>query len=50
VLAIFAALAGVSEAVGLAALYRGLAVGVVSIVAPATAGCQSSSCSSSPGR
>jgi drug/metabolite transporter (DMT)-like permease len=34
---VFAALAGVSEAVGVAALYRGLAVGVMSIVAPVAA-------------
>jgi drug/metabolite transporter (DMT)-like permease len=33
----YAALAGVSEAVGVAALYRGLAVGVMSIVAPIAA-------------
>jgi drug/metabolite transporter (DMT)-like permease len=33
----FAVLAGVSEAVGVAALYRGLAVGVMSIVAPVAA-------------
>lgn len=33
----FAALAGVSETVGVAALYRGLAVGAMSIVAPVTA-------------
>jgi drug/metabolite transporter (DMT)-like permease len=31
---LYAALAGLSEAVGVAALYRGLAVGVMSIVAP----------------
>lgn len=34
---LFAALAGVSETVGVAALYRGLAVGVMSIVAPVAA-------------
>jgi drug/metabolite transporter (DMT)-like permease len=34
---LYAALAGVSEAVGVAALYRGLAVGVMSIVAPVAA-------------
>jgi drug/metabolite transporter (DMT)-like permease len=33
----FAVLAGLSEAVGVAALYRGLAVGVMSIVAPVAA-------------
>lgn len=33
----YAALAGLSEAVGVAALYRGLAVGVMSIVAPIAA-------------
>jgi uncharacterized membrane protein len=33
----YAALAGVAEAVGVAALYRGLAVGVMSIVAPVAA-------------
>jgi drug/metabolite transporter (DMT)-like permease len=33
----YAALAGLSEAVGVAALYRGLAVGVMSIVAPVAA-------------
>jgi drug/metabolite transporter (DMT)-like permease len=33
----FAVLAGVSEAVGVAALYRGLAVGVMSVVAPVAA-------------
>jgi drug/metabolite transporter (DMT)-like permease len=34
---LFAVLAGVSEAIGVAALYRGLAVGVMSIVAPVAA-------------
>jgi drug/metabolite transporter (DMT)-like permease len=34
---LYAALAGLGEAVGLAALYRGLAVGVMSIVAPVAA-------------
>ena len=34
---IFAALAGISETIGVAALYRGLAVGVMSIVAPVAA-------------
>jgi len=34
---LFAALAGMSEAIGVAALYRGLSVGVMSIVAPAAA-------------
>ena len=34
---VFAAVAGVSEAVGVAALYRGLAVGATSIVAPVAA-------------
>jgi drug/metabolite transporter (DMT)-like permease len=34
---LFASLAGISEALGVAALYRGLAVGVTSIVAPAAA-------------
>jgi drug/metabolite transporter (DMT)-like permease len=34
---LFAALAGLSEAVGVAALYRGLAVGTMSLVAPAAA-------------
>ena len=34
---LYAGLAGVGEAVGVAALYRGLAVGVTSIVAPAAA-------------
>jgi drug/metabolite transporter (DMT)-like permease len=34
---LFAALAGLSEAVGVAALYRGLAVGTTSIVAPVAA-------------
>ena len=33
----YAALAGLSEAVGVAALYRGLAVGVMSVVAPVAA-------------
>jgi drug/metabolite transporter (DMT)-like permease len=33
----YAALAGIAEAVGVAALYRGLAVGVMSIVAPVAA-------------
>jgi drug/metabolite transporter (DMT)-like permease len=34
---LFGALAGISEAIGVAALYRGLAVGVTSIVAPTAA-------------
>src|SRR5829696_6705479 len=34
---LFAALAGISEAAGVAALYRGLAVGVMSVVAPVAA-------------
>jgi drug/metabolite transporter (DMT)-like permease len=34
---IYAALAGIAEALGVAALYRGLAVGVMSIVAPVAA-------------
>jgi drug/metabolite transporter (DMT)-like permease len=34
---LFAVLAGIAEAVGVAALYRGLAVGVMSIVAPVAA-------------
>jgi drug/metabolite transporter (DMT)-like permease len=34
---LFAALAGISETIGVAALYRGLAVGVMSIVAPVAA-------------
>jgi len=34
---LYAALAGVSEAVGVAALYRGLASGVISVVAPVAA-------------
>jgi uncharacterized membrane protein len=33
----YAVLAGVSETVGVAALYRGLAVGVMGIVAPVAA-------------
>jgi uncharacterized membrane protein len=34
---LFAAFAGISETIGVAALYRGLAVGVMSIVAPVAA-------------
>src|SRR5829696_2528502 len=34
---LFAALAGISETIGVAALYRGLAVGMMSVVAPVAA-------------